>query len=168
ARMSGTMRTPLAWTLRVTISPVNSFEPVFLKVPMVAIFKSPFSGFEPAPLRPRWRSTGRRRSLAHPRLRGLDGTGGTFLLARGMTRLGVPWNMGWGRQGKKVMTTLLHQSDRSAPRALVFGQIRPWKRPLGAVRDTRRTQSLAHSSSAKPVATNARDVASVLGTRPAI
>src|SRR5690606_28970928 len=78
-------------------------------------FKSPFSGFEPAPLRPRWRSTGRRRSLAHPRLRGLDSTGGTFLLARGMTRLGVPWNMGCGRQGKKVMTTLLHQSDRSAP-----------------------------------------------------
>jgi hypothetical protein len=37
ARRSGTMRTPLAWTLRVTISPVNSFEPVFLKVPMVAI-----------------------------------------------------------------------------------------------------------------------------------
>jgi len=31
------MRTFLAWTLRVTISPVNSFEPVFLKVPMVAI-----------------------------------------------------------------------------------------------------------------------------------
>src|ERR1700749_3466730 len=37
ARWSGTMRTFLAWTERVTISPVNSFEPVFLKVPMVAI-----------------------------------------------------------------------------------------------------------------------------------
>jgi hypothetical protein len=32
----------------VTISPVNSFEPVFLKVPMVAILKSPFFVFEPA------------------------------------------------------------------------------------------------------------------------
>jgi hypothetical protein len=33
--MSGMMRTPLAWTLRVMMSPVNSFEAVFLKVPMV-------------------------------------------------------------------------------------------------------------------------------------
>jgi len=33
----GTIRTFLAWTERVTISPVNSFEPVFLKVPMVAM-----------------------------------------------------------------------------------------------------------------------------------
>ena len=90
------------------------------------------------------------------------------MLARGMTRLGVPWNMGWGRQGKKVVTTLLRQSDRSARRALVFGQIRPWKRPFGAVKDTRRAQSLAHSSSARPVATDARDVAPVLDTRTAI
>ena len=29
-------------------------------------FKSPFSVSEPAPLRPRWRSTGRRRLTAHP------------------------------------------------------------------------------------------------------
>ena len=28
-----------------------------------------------------------------------------------------PWNMGWGRQGKKVVTSLLRQSDRSARRA---------------------------------------------------
>src|SRR5690606_25617145 len=41
-------------------------------------FKSPFSVFEPAPLRPLWRSTGRRRTLAHP-LWGLDSTGETFL-----------------------------------------------------------------------------------------
>jgi hypothetical protein len=34
--VSGTMRTPLAWTLRVTISPWNSL-PDFLKEPMVAV-----------------------------------------------------------------------------------------------------------------------------------
>src|SRR5690606_41687928 len=61
-----------------------------------------------------------------------------------------PMEHGAGRQGKKVVTTLLRQSDRSARRALVFGQIRPWKRPFGAVKDTRRAQSLAHSSSARP------------------
>src|SRR5690625_5069652 len=32
--------------------------------------KSPFSVSEPAPLRPRWRSTGRRRTQAHPRTAG--------------------------------------------------------------------------------------------------
>jgi hypothetical protein len=45
---SGTMRTFFAWTLRVTLSPVNS-RPAFLKVPMVAM-----SGLlvcsEPAPI----------------------------------------------------------------------------------------------------------------------
>src|SRR5690242_4937564 len=33
---SGTMRTPLVWTLRVTISPCNSL-PTFLKEPMFAM-----------------------------------------------------------------------------------------------------------------------------------
>src|SRR5487761_1923889 len=47
ARRSGMMRTPLAWTLRVTMSPVSSFEPDFLKVPMVAMLKSPFSVSSP-------------------------------------------------------------------------------------------------------------------------
>src|SRR5690606_16373183 len=60
--------------------------------------KSPFSVSEPAPLRPLWRSTGRRRTLPHPRLRGLDSTGETFL-AREEWRL--------CRQGKKVVTALL-------------------------------------------------------------
>ncbi len=35
--------------------------------------------FGPAPVRPRWRSTGRRRTLTHPR-RGQDSQGATFLL----------------------------------------------------------------------------------------
>ena len=47
---SGTMRTPFAWTLRVTISPENSFEPFFLKVPMVAIVSLRSLMFEPAPI----------------------------------------------------------------------------------------------------------------------
>jgi hypothetical protein len=35
ARVSGVTRTFLAWTERVTISPVNSLLAVFLKVPIV-------------------------------------------------------------------------------------------------------------------------------------
>src|SRR5690606_29181052 len=58
-------------------------------------FKSPFSVSEPAPLRPLWRSTGRRRTLAHPR-RGLDSTGGAFLFR-------AEWRL--CRQGKKAVTT---------------------------------------------------------------
>src|SRR3546814_7050769 len=42
---SGTMRTFLAWTLRVTIWPVNSFVPDFLKVPMVAMIVLPCTLF---------------------------------------------------------------------------------------------------------------------------
>ncbi|MFD0389750.1 hypothetical protein ACFQ4K_21340 [Tistrella bauzanensis] len=86
----------MAWTLRVTISPVNSFEPVFLKVPMAAIlslrfpFPSPHHcglyGDRPAGDE-RWRTP-----------KGLDSTGETFLF-RAECRL--------CRQGKKVVTTLL-------------------------------------------------------------
>jgi hypothetical protein len=50
---SGTSRTFLAWTERVTISPMNSFEPVFLKLSMVAVEILLDLYFEPAPLRPR-------------------------------------------------------------------------------------------------------------------
>src|SRR5712692_6908077 len=74
------MRTPLAWTLRVTISPWNSLLPDFLKEPMVAI--SLLLGCSsPRPSRPRWRSTGRRRSTTHPQGRSTaeDGGGETFL-----------------------------------------------------------------------------------------
>src|SRR3546814_8356151 len=39
------MRTFLAWTLRVTIWPVNSFVPDFLKVPMVAMIVLPCTLF---------------------------------------------------------------------------------------------------------------------------
>src|SRR5215217_4114064 len=66
ARVSTAMRTFLAWRERVTISPVNSLVPDFLKVPMVAMVVLAGFWFEPAPLRPRWRSVGRRRSTAHP------------------------------------------------------------------------------------------------------
>src|SRR5690606_36095310 len=92
-------------------------EPVFLKVPMVAILKSPFAVFEPAPLRPQWRSTGRRRSLAHPRLRGLDSTGGTFLLARGMTASRGPHRT-WGPSGEESCDdAVASKRSKRAPRA---------------------------------------------------
>src|SRR5215217_3816630 len=77
ARVSTAMRTFLAWRERVTISPVNSLVPDFLKVPMVAMVVLLGFWFEPAPLRPRWRSVGGRRSTAHPA--GVHGKGGTIL-----------------------------------------------------------------------------------------
>ena len=62
---------PLAWTLRVTISPWNSL-PAFLKEPMVAM--SLLLGCSsPRPSRPRWRSEGRR-PTPHPL--GLERSGG--------------------------------------------------------------------------------------------
>src|SRR5215472_13603824 len=75
------MRTPLAWTLRVTISPWNS-GPDFLKVPMLAMSLL-LCCSSPRPSRPRWRSAGRRRSTTHPssgRSAAEDGGGEAFLL----------------------------------------------------------------------------------------
>src|SRR5260370_19472037 len=55
------MRTPLAWTLRVTISPWNSL-PDFLKEPMVAIsFLLGCSSRRPSGPRWRWSAAGDRR-----------------------------------------------------------------------------------------------------------
>src|SRR6266849_8411646 len=114
------MRTPLAWTLRVTISPWNSLLLDFLKEPMVAI--SLLLGCSsPRPSRPRWRSSGRRRSTTHPQGRSTaeDGGGETpafagacFLGSRGMGAAGVPALAGWQAQGKKVSPPPLRQGDR--------------------------------------------------------
>jgi hypothetical protein len=101
----GAMRTPLAWTLRVTISPWNSW-PDFLKVPMFAM--SLLLGCSsPRPSRPRWRSAGRRRSAPHPssgRSAAEDGGGESFL-AR--ARMGEA-------QEKKVSPPPLRPGDRGA------------------------------------------------------
>ena len=76
------MRTFLAWTLRVTISPVNSFEPVFLKVPMVAIVSLRF----PFP------SPHHAVSMAIGRPEAIDGSP----LARGPRRAcALGWGWGW-------------------------------------------------------------------------
>src|SRR6266851_7784432 len=74
------MRTPLVWTLRVTISPWYSL-PDFLKEPMLAMSLL-HAVSNPRPSRPRWRSAGRRRSTTHPlagRRTAEDGGGETFL-----------------------------------------------------------------------------------------
>src|SRR3546814_11691976 len=63
------------------MSPVNSFEPVFLKVPMVAMTKSPFFVFEPAPcgLDGDRRAGGDRRRIACDRSKAEDGAGAASL-----------------------------------------------------------------------------------------
>src|SRR5260370_1606148 len=73
------MRTPLAWTLRVTISPWNSL-PDVLKEPMVAI-SSLLGCSSPRPSQPRWRSSaaGDRRRTPWGRSVAEDGGGETFL-----------------------------------------------------------------------------------------
>src|SRR3981081_827520 len=74
------MRTPLVWTLSVTISPWYSL-PDFLKEPMLAMSLL-LAVSNPRPSRPRWRSAGRRRSTTHPVAGRSEGEGGgdeTFL-----------------------------------------------------------------------------------------
>ncbi len=71
----------------------------------------------PRPSRPRWRSTGRRRSTTHPL--GPKHSGGwrrrDFLGSRGMGAAGVPALAGWQAQGKKVSPPPLRQGDRGLP-----------------------------------------------------
>jgi len=116
------MRTPLAWTLRVTISPVNSFEPVFLKVPMVAILSLRF----PFPSPHHCGLDGDRKAgddhWRTPK-RVLDSRGRSFLSPRGMA--------GPADRGRKSNDAVAPK--RSKRNALFFGQIRPLKRPFGAV-----------------------------------
>src|SRR5262249_50153788 len=113
--VSRTMRTPLAWTLRVTISPWNSL-PDFLNEPMVAM-SFLLGCSSPRPSRPRWRSEGRTRSRPHPL--GPEHSGGwrrrDFLGSRGMGAAGVPALAGWQAQGKKVSPPPLRQGDRGLP-----------------------------------------------------
>src|SRR3984957_5865475 len=115
------MRTPLACTLRVTISPWKSL-PTFLKEPMLAMSLL-LAVSSPRPPRPRWRSTGRGRSTTHP-LAGRsaaedDGgeppafAGACFLASRGMGRRA---------RGRKWTRRRCGSGDRGEP---VFGQIKP-------------------------------------------
>ena len=107
--LSGTMRTPLVWTLRVTISPWNSW-PDFLKVPMFAM----------SLLLARFRArdhrgldgdlTGRRRSTTHPlagRSAAEDGGGETFLpreeWAKPRGRKSIRRRCGSGDRGAAVL-----------------------------------------------------------------
>src|SRR5262252_10446207 len=95
------MRTPLACTLRVTISPWNSL-PAFLKEPMV-VMSFLLGCSNPRPSRPRWRSTGRRRSTPHPlgRSAAEDGGGGTFLAREEWAPPGSPRLRGGKPRGRK-------------------------------------------------------------------
>src|SRR6266446_5819751 len=106
------MRTPLAWTLRVTISPWNSLLLDFLKEPMVAI--SLLLGCSsPRPLRPRWRSSAagdRRRTRRAEAQRRMAAARLSWLARNGRRR--VPALAGWQAQGKKVSPPPLRQGDR--------------------------------------------------------
>src|SRR6266481_997457 len=107
------MRTPLAWTLRVTISPWNSLLLDFLKEPMVAI--SLLLGCSsPRPLRPRWRSSAagdRRRTRRAEAQRRMAAARLSWLARNGRSR-GGPALAGWQAQGKKVSPPPLRQGDR--------------------------------------------------------
>ncbi|OYR12509.1 hypothetical protein CEV33_1293 [Brucella grignonensis] len=72
-------------------------------------------------MRPLWRSSGRRRTLAHPKGAGQHRR--NFLVPRGMSALPA------GEESCDDAVAL----GRSKRIALVFGQIRPLKRPFGAV-----------------------------------
>src|SRR6202011_3068779 len=104
------MRTPLAWTLRVTISPWNSW-PDFLKEPMFAM-SFLLAGFEPATTAASM-AIGRPEAIDDAPARGPERSGGwrrrDFLASRGMGEA----------QGKKVSLALLRlrRSRRSRPSA---------------------------------------------------
>src|SRR5579871_5192319 len=77
--VSGTMRTPLAWTLRVKISPWNSL-PDFLKVPMVAMsFLLVVRARDHRGLDGDRQAAGDRRRTRQGRSAAEDGDGATFL-----------------------------------------------------------------------------------------
>src|SRR5215831_17665708 len=114
------MRTPLAWTLRVTISPCSSL-PDFLKVPMVAI-SFLLGCSSPRPSRPRWRSSAagdrrrtRLRAGAQRRMaaaRPPPSRGHAFLAREEWANRGPRALAGWQAQGKKVSPPPLRQGDR--------------------------------------------------------
>src|ERR1700676_5345159 len=85
------MRTPLVWTLRVTISPWNSL-PDFLKEPMLAMSLL-LAGFEPATTAASM-AIGRPEAIDDAPARGPERSGGwrrrDFLASRGMGEPGSP------------------------------------------------------------------------------
>jgi hypothetical protein len=95
--------------------------PVFLKVPMVAMSVLLDLKLRAAPLRPRWRSAGRRGSTAHPE--GARQQRRNFLASRGMTAKPA------GEESCDA--AVAHRRSRLQP---AFGQIRPLKRPLRCAR----------------------------------
>src|SRR5579883_2588967 len=132
------MRTFLAWTLRVTIWPTNSL-PDFLKVPMVAMVVLLDLCFEPAPLRPRWRSAGRRRSTPHllaGRSAAEDGGRETFLFREE-----------WAQPGEESRPAPLRhrRSRRSRPAARSAHQRGRMERSIRQ-RRPRRTWRLHHAT----------------------
>src|SRR5260221_9361735 len=100
------MRTPLAWTLRVTISPWNSL-PDFLKEPMVAI--SLLLGCSsPRPSRPRWRSSAagdRRRTRRAGAQRRMAAAGLSWLARNGRSR--GPRACGVASPGEESLTAAI-------------------------------------------------------------
>src|SRR6202790_3651747 len=120
--VSGTMRTPLVWTLRVTISPWNSL-PDFLKEPMLAM-SFLLAGFEPATTAASM-AIGRPEALDDAPARGPERSGGwrrgTFLPREEWANRGPhgACPVGWKAQGKKVSPALLRlrRSRRSRPSA---------------------------------------------------
>src|ERR1700730_7045233 len=103
------VRTPVAGRLRVMISPWKSF-PTFLNEPMVAMSLLLFVFPSPRPPRPRWRSTGRRRSATHPKgwSAAEDAVDATFLPRE-------EWALA---QGKKVVSTALRLRRSRRSRSL--------------------------------------------------
>src|SRR5579859_2819921 len=152
------MRTPLVWTLKVTISPWNSL-PTFLKEPMLAM--SLLLGcFEPATTAasmaigkpeaiddaPALRA-GAQRRMAAVRLSCLARNGRT-----GVPTGPAPWG-GDPRGRKSIRPPLRPRRSRCQPS---FGQIKPWRGPSGprAEQHSRekiwRTSIAAHKRSGFP------------------
>src|SRR5215831_3586607 len=101
------MRTPLAWTLRVTISPWSSL-PDFLKEPMVAM-SFLLGCSSPRPSRPRWRSEGRRRSTPHPLGAGAQ---------RRMAAAGLSWLARNGRRRVPALAGVASPGEESLAAAI--------------------------------------------------
>ncbi len=112
-------------------------------------------------MRPRWRSRGRRRPAPHSllpqRSEGRRESG--FLVSRGMGGLGSPRDLSRGvvAQGKKVAMRRCGIGGRGEA---VFGQIRPLKRPFGAVVGWRENGD--HGDFPQPSSCQARDVTKVM------
>src|SRR5271163_784917 len=120
------MRTPLVWTLRVTISPWNSL-PNFLKEPMLAMSLL-LAGSEPATTAASM-AIGRPEAIGDAPARGPERSGGwrrgDFLASRGMGEPGSPRGKPRGVEspGEESLTgAVAAQAIEAQPS---FGQIKP-------------------------------------------